>query len=180
VILQVVETVNCMNTHKDLGWVTTAGTRLCTGCTVLRDRAHGCAARSLSGSHGMSSCSGVDIQIFGGFFLEALRWVTTPGTRCEYIPVRSAANLLLAKVPGGVTHPQVLVRIHVIHGLNHLQGHLCPLTRLSGPMPVFYPATCPSFLWFWFRCRWLVARDGAYPGRWCSPSTVAGSSHRDP
>jgi hypothetical protein len=28
--------------------------RLCTGCAVLRDRAHGCATRSLSVSHGIS------------------------------------------------------------------------------------------------------------------------------
>ena len=28
---------------------------LCTGCAVLRDRAHGCATRSLSGSHGTSN-----------------------------------------------------------------------------------------------------------------------------
>jgi len=36
---------------------------------------------------------------------QASGWVTTSETRCEYVHVRSCANIVLAKVSEVVTHP---------------------------------------------------------------------------
>ena len=45
-----------------------------------------------------------------GFCLEVLGWLTLPETRCEYFPVSSYANVLLAKVSGGTYYSRRIVR----------------------------------------------------------------------
>jgi len=62
-----------------LGLRVKPGPFLCTGCAVFRGRAHGCAARSLSGLHGISNPAAI----------QAATW-----RRWDRIPVEATASRL--------------------------------------------------------------------------------------
>ena len=51
---------------------------------------------------------------------EALGWVTTPETRCEYVHVRSSQTSLFVKVSGVVPHPKA----------SHKESSRIPVTDL--------------------------------------------------
>jgi len=43
-------------------------------------------------------------------------WVLPSETRCEYVPVSSSANVLLAKVSEGNTHPILVLCARLVEG----------------------------------------------------------------